>query len=307
MDRLQTLEVFVAVADAESFAAGSRALGMSAPSVTRGINALEARLGARLFTRTTRRVRLTEIGERYLADARRILAELQAAEDGVSGAATRPTGVLRITCPTEFGRIHVMPLLMEYLEHYPEMRAEVVMVDRVVNMIEEGFDIAVRIGSLPSSGLTALRVGSVRRVMCGSPSYFAREGTPASLEALATQRVIASSTLNNGKEWRFGREGEHSVRVSPRLTMSSIAACIEAARSGWGITRVLSYQVGEDLAAGRLQAVLEALEPPPLPIHLLHSEGRGAVAKVRTFLDFAAERLRADPVLNPAPSARLTD
>ena len=195
MDRLQTLEVFVAVADAESFTAGSRTLGMSAPSVTRGINALEARLGARLFTRTTRRVRLTEVGERYLEDARRILAELQAAEDGVSGAATRPTGVLRITCPTEFGRIHVMPLLMEYLEHYPEMRAEVVMVDRVVNMIEEGFDIAVRIGSLPSSGLSALRVGSVRRVVCGSPAYFAREGIPISLEALTTQRVIASLTL----------------------------------------------------------------------------------------------------------------
>ena len=307
MDRLQTLEVFVAVADAESFAAGSRALGMSAPSVTRCINALEARLGARLFTRTTRRVRLTEIGERYLADARRILAELRAAEDGVSGAATRPTGVLRITCPTEFGRLHVMPLLMEYLERYPEMRAEVVMVDRVVNMIEEGFDIAVRIGSLPSSGLSALRVGSVRRVVCGSPSYFAREGTPDSLEALAGQRIVASSNLNASKEWRFGRAGEHAIRVSPRLTMSSIAACIEAARSGWGITRVLSYQVGEDLAAGRLQAVLEELEPPPLPIHLLHSEERGAVAKVRTFLDFAAERLRANSVLNPSPSARLTD
>ncbi|MCO7233501.1 MULTISPECIES: LysR family transcriptional regulator [unclassified Cobetia] len=307
MDRLQTLEVFVAVADAGGFAAGSRALGMSAPSVTRGINALEARLGTRLFTRSTRRVRLTEIGQRYLEDARRILAELQAAEDSVSGAATRPTGVLRITCPTEFGRLHVMPLLMEYLERYPEMRAEVVMVDRVVNMIEEGFDIAVRIGSLPSSGLSALRVGSVRRVVCGSPAYFAREGTPVSLEALATQRVIASSTLNNGKEWRFGREGEHAIRISPRLTMSSMAACIEAARSGWGITRVLSYQVGEDLVAGRLQAVLEELEPPALPIHLLHSEGRGAVAKVRTFLDFAAERLRANPVLNPSPSARLTD
>ncbi|MFP5300581.1 LysR substrate-binding domain-containing protein [Cobetia sp. SIMBA_158] len=307
MDRLQTLEVFVAVADAESFAAGSRALGMSAPSVTRGINALETRLGARLFTRTTRRVRLTEIGERYLADARRILAELQAAEDGVSGAATRPTGVLRITCPTEFGRLHVMPLLMEYLERYPEMRAEVVMVDRVVNMIEEGFDIAVRIGSLPSSGLSALRVGSVRLVVCGSPSYFAREGTPDSLEALAGLRIVAASNMNASKEWRFGHTGEHAIRVSPRLTMSSIAACIEAARSGWGITRVLSYQVGEDLAAGRLQAVLEELEPPPLPIHLLHSEGRGAVAKVRTFLDFAAERLRANSVLNPSPSARLTD
>ncbi|MDI4661994.1 MULTISPECIES: LysR family transcriptional regulator [Cobetia] len=307
MDRLQTLEVFVAVADAGGFAAGSRALGMSAPSVTRGINALEARLGTRLFTRSTRRVRLTEIGQRYLEDARRILAELQAAEDSVSGAATRPTGVLRITCPTEFGRLHVMPLLMEYLERYPEMRAEVVMVDRVVNMIEEGFDIAVRIGSLPSSGLSALRVGSVRRVVCGSPAHFAREGIPNSLEALAAQRIIASSNLGAGKEWRFGREGEYAIRISPRLTMSSIAACIEAARSGWGITRVLSYQVGEDLVAGRLQAVLEELEPPALPIHLLHSEGRGAVAKVRTFLDFAAERLRANPVLNPSPSARLTD
>ncbi|WP_024952649.1 LysR substrate-binding domain-containing protein [Cobetia crustatorum] len=298
MDRLQTLEIFVAVADAESFTAGARVLGMSAPSVTRGINALESHLGARLFTRTTRRVRLTDIGTRYLEDARRILAELQAADDGVSGAATRPTGLLRITCPTEFGRIHVMPLVMEYLDTYPDMRADIVMVDRVVNMIEEGFDIAVRIGALPSSGLTALRVGSVRRVVCGAPDYFARYGTPITLEALATQRIITTTTLNNSKEWRFGSEREQTIRIRPRLTVSSIAACIEAARTGWGITRVLSYQVGEDLEAGRLQTVLESLEPPPLPIHLLHSEGRGAVAKVRTFLDLAAKRLRDTAVLD---------
>ncbi|MFQ3789245.1 LysR substrate-binding domain-containing protein [Halomonas sp. A29] len=299
MDRLQTLEVFVAVADAGNFAAGGRAIGMSAPSVTRGINALEARLGVRLFTRTTRRVRLTEIGRRYLEDARRILQELQAADDAVSGAAARPTGLLRINCPNEFGRIHVMPVLLEYLDAYPEMRAEIVMVDRVVNIIEEGFDIAVRIGSLPSSGLSAIKVGSVRRVVCAAPGYLARHGTPTTLEELTAHRILATTTLSANKEWRFGSDYDQVVRISPRATISSIAACIEAVRNGWGIARVLSYQVGEDLEAGRLKAVLEAYEPPPLPIHLVHSEGRGAVAKIRTFLDLAAERLRASAILNP--------
>ncbi|WP_104204941.1 LysR family transcriptional regulator [Billgrantia saliphila] len=300
MDRLQTLEVFVAVADAGSFAAGGRAIGMSAPSVTRGINTLEARLGVHLFTRTTRRVRLTEIGTRYLEDARRILQELQAADDAVSGAAARPTGLLRINCPNEFGRIHVMPTLLEYLDTYPEMRAEIVMVDRVVNIIEEGFDIAVRIGSLPSSGLSAIRVGNVRRVVCAAPDYLARHGTPITLEDLTTHRILATTTLSANKEWRFGSDYNQVVRIHPRVTVSSIAACIEAVRNGWGITRVLSYQVGSDLEAGRLKAVLKAYEPPPLPIHLVHSEGRGAVAKIRTFLDLAAERLRGSVTLNPS-------
>ncbi|WP_111414792.1 LysR family transcriptional regulator [Billgrantia lactosivorans] len=297
MDRLQTLQVFVAVADAGSLAAGGRAIGMSAPSVTRGINALEARLGVRLFTRTTRRVHLTEIGARYLEDARRILQELQAADDAASGAAARPTGLLRINCPNEFGRIHVMPILLEYLDAYPEMRAEIVMVDRVVNIIEEGFDIAVRIGPLPSSGLSAIRVGSVRRVVCAAPDYLARHGTPTSLEELAAHRILATTTLSANREWRFGSDHGQAIRIHPRATVSSIAACIEAVRNGWGITRVLSYQIGPDLEAGRLKAVLEAYEPPPLPIHLLHSEGRGAVAKIRTFLDLAAERLRTSPIL----------
>ncbi|KAA0010033.1 LysR family transcriptional regulator [Billgrantia pellis] len=300
MDRLQTLQVFVAVADAGSFAAGGRAIGLSAPSVTRGINALEARLGVRLFTRTTRRVRLTEIGTRYLEDTRRILQELQAADDAVSGAAAHPTGLLRINCPNEFGRIHVMPILLEYLDRYPEMRAEIVMVDRVVNIIEEGFDIAVRIGPLPSSGLSAIRAGSVRRVVCAAPDYLARHGTPTTLEDLTAHRILATTTLSANKEWRFGSDYDQVVRIHPRATVSSIAACIEAVRNGWGITRVLSYQVGADLEAGRLEAVLEAYEPPPLPIHLVHSEGRGAVAKIRTFLDLAAQRLRASAILNPS-------
>lgn len=298
MDRIQALEVFVAVAEAESFAAGARALGLSAPSATRGVNALEARLGARLFTRTTRRVRLTEAGVAYLSDARRILADLQAADDAASGAASRPVGLLRLTCSTEFGRIYVAPILTAYLDAYPEVRADALMVDRVVNLIEEGFDVAVRIGELPSSDLAAVRVGRVRRVVCGAPAYFAAHGRPRVPDDLAGgHRIVSAAPVTATREWRFGRGGERSVRVAPRLTVSSVGAAIAAARSGWGLSRVLSYQIGPELAEGTLELVLEADEPDPLPIHLVHLEGRRAAAKVRSFVDFAASRLREVEVL----------
>ena len=179
MDRLQSLEVFVAVAEAESFAEGARRLGLSAPSATRGVNALEERLGARLFTRTTRRVRLTDIGRAYLDDVRHVIAQLQMADDAAAGTAANPIGELRLTCPNEFGRIYVAPILTEFLDIYPNVTADVVMLDRVANLVEEGFDIAVRIGPLPSSGLSAVRVGAVRRVVCGSPAYFEKHGAPA--------------------------------------------------------------------------------------------------------------------------------
>ncbi|MEO1721192.1 MAG: LysR family transcriptional regulator [Pseudomonadota bacterium] len=298
MDRLQSLEVFVAVAEAESFAAGARAVGLSAPSATRGVNALEERLGARLFTRTTRRVRLTDVGRAYLEDARHVLAQLQAADDAAAGAALNPVGLLRITCSNEFGRIYVMPILTEFLDTYPDVTADVVMVDRVVNMVEEGFDIAVRIGPLPSSGLTAVRVGQVRRIVCGAPSYFEQHGILRSPSDLAEHRIISALPVSPLADWRFGRDLQESVRVKPRLTVSSIAAAISVARQGWGLVRVLSYQVGPDLLAGDLQSVLEAHEPEPLPIHLVHIEGRRAPVKVRAFIDFAKDRLRATAVLN---------
>lgn len=298
MDRIQTLEVFVAVAEAESFAGGARVVGLSAPSATRGVNALEERLGARLFTRTTRRVRLTDVGEAYLEDARHILAQLQAADDAAAGAATNPVGQLRITCSNEFGRIYVMPILTDFLDTYPDVSADVLMVDRVVNMVEEGFDVAVRIGPLPSSGLSAVRVGRVRRVVCGAPEYFQHHGAPQALEQLREHQIVAASPVSPASDWRFGRDMQDVLRVKPRLVVSSVAAGIAVARRGWGLTRVLSYQIGPDLQAGKLQTILEDHEPEPLPIHLVHIEGRRAAAKVRAFIDFAKDRLRAVSVLN---------
>lgn len=298
MDRLQTIEVFVAVAEAESFARGARQIGLSAPSVTRGINALEERLGVRLFTRTTRRVRLTDIGATYLEDARYVLSQLQSADDVAMGAASNPVGRLRITCSHEFGRIYVTPILTDYLDAYSNVSADALMVDRIVNLIEEGFDIAVRIGPLPSSGLSAIKVGQVRRVVCGAPSYFDTYGIPQSPAELKFHRIVSASPVSPLPEWRFGLNQDEIVRVNPRLVVSSVASGIAIAQRGWGLCRVLSYQIGPDLESGNLKAVLEEFEPEPLPIHLVHVEGRRAAAKVRSFLDFAKERLQANALFN---------
>jgi DNA-binding transcriptional LysR family regulator len=297
MDRLQALRVFVAVAEAESFATGARVVGLSAPSATRGINMLEARLGARLFTRTTRQVRLTEVGLTYLSEVRDILAALQSADDAASGAARRPVGRLRITCPQEFGRIYVTPILTAFLDHHSGVSVEAVMVDRVVNLVEEGFDIAVRIGPLPASGLVATRVGQVRRVVCGAPVYLAEHGRPSHPDELALHRVVSVAPLDAGRHWRFGRTGEQGSRVNPRLSVTSVAAAIGIARQGWSLCQALSYQIGPELEDGTLETVLDDHEPEPLPIHLVHVEGRKAAAKVRAFIDFAAERLRRTPQL----------
>jgi len=297
MDRIQALEVFIAVAEAESFAGGARLVGLSAPSATRGVNALEDRLGARLFTRTTRRVRLTDVGQAYLEDARHILAQLQAADAAAAGAATNPVGKLRISCSNEFGRIYVAPILTDFLDAYKDVTADVLMVDRIVNMVEEGFDIAIRIGPLPSSGLSAVRVGQVRRVICGAPAYFAEHGIPQTPAELLSHEIVSASPVSATSDWRFGGDMQESIRISPRLAVSSVASAIEIARRGWGLTRVLSYQIGPDLEAGSLKIVLEDYEPEPLPIHIVHVEGRRAAAKVRAFIDFAKPRLREITVL----------
>ncbi len=298
MDRIQALEVFVAVAEAQSFAGGARITGLSPPSVTRGINSLEERLGARLFTRTTRRVRLTDVGRAYLEDVRQILEHLRGANDAVAGAATNPVGRLRLTCSNEFGRIYVTPILTEFLDLYPDVSVEVMMLDRIANLVEEGFDIAVRIGHLPSSDLSAVKVGRVRWAVCGSPDYFARHGIPRAPKDLANHKTVAISPVSPSLEWKFGFAMDQSVRINSRLVVSSVAAGIEVARKGWGLTRVLSYQIGPDLERGTMQTVLEDFEPEPLPIHLVHVEGRRAAAKVRAFIDLASKRLRDIAVLN---------
>lgn len=298
MDQLRALRVFRAVADAKGLARAARALSMTPPTVTRIVNDLEAHLGTPLLTRTTRSVSLTETGAAYLAEARRILEDVEAADDAARGARVTPSGRLRVTASVLFGQYYVAPILRDYLDRYPDVSAEALFVDRLVNVIDEGFDIAVRIGPLPDSGLRAIRVGEVRHVICGSPDYFAANGKPDRPEALAEHRVIDFTGAGQASGWRFG--DRRPVRVRSRLKFSTIAPCIDAARSGWGLTRVLSYQVGPELAAGTLETVLDDANPERWPVNLVHVAERRQSAKLRSFLELAVARLRDEPQITPA-------
>ncbi len=298
MDRWQAMRIFARVAETGSFAAAGRQLGLSPPAVTRAVAALEEAIGTRLLTRTTRVVRLTEAGGRYVEDCRRILADIAEAEAAAAGAYGTPTGTLAVTASVLFGEIYVLPILTEYLDRHPAVSIRGLFLDRVVNIVEEGIDVAVRIGHLPDSGMAALRVGAVRRVVCGAPDYFARHGIPADPGELARHRIIAPTGATASLDWRFGPGALRSVTVQPRLACNTNAAAIAAAAAGWGITRLLSYQVAGLLAKGRLQRVLADFEEEPLPIHVIHPEGRRAAARVRGFVDLAVERLRADPRLH---------
>ncbi|MCA1474186.1 LysR family transcriptional regulator [Bradyrhizobium sp. NBAIM08] len=296
MDRWQAMRIFTKVAETESFAEAARYMHMSAPAVTRAVAALEEVIGARLFVRTTRSVKLTEAGGRYFDDCRRILSDIVEAEAAAAGAYAKPSGTLALTASTLFGQMHVLPILTEYLDVYPNMSAKTLFIDRPVNVIEEGLDIAIRIGRLPDSGFTAIKVGEVRRVLCGAPSYFDKHGIPSTPTDLADHRIVASTSAWASPEWRFARDERITLR--PTLQCNTNEAAISAALSGWGLTRVLHYQVGAALDGGQLQIVLDDYEEPPLPIHILHPEGRHAPAKVRAFIDLAVPRLRANHLLN---------
>jgi DNA-binding transcriptional LysR family regulator len=299
--QLEALRVFVAVSEAGGFAAAARKLRLSPPAVTRSIAALEEHLGARLLHRTTRIVRLTEAGERFLADGRRILAAIEEAEAAARGAHVEPQGELGVTAPALFGRMHVAPILMEFLGKHPKVRVRALFADRVVHLVDEGFDVAVRIAPLPDSSLTAKRVGSVRRVVVASPAYLAAHGTPRTPEALEGHRAVAFlATGGAANPWMFRAPGGGArivarPQVSLRVNAGEVA--IDAALAGHGLSRALSYQVREHVAAGRLVVVLEAYEPPPVPVQVVYPEGRRAAAKVSAFVDFAVERLRKDPAL----------
>jgi DNA-binding transcriptional LysR family regulator len=297
VDRLHLMNVFVAVAEEEGFAAAARRLRMSPPAVTRAVAALEERLGVKLLKRTTRHVRTTEAGQRYLEDARRILAEADAADEAAAGINAEPRGRLTVTAPVLFGRMFVMPGIVDYLSRYPDTEVFAVFLDRVVNLLEEGVDVGVRIGELADSSMRSLLVGSVRLVLCASPKYLQRFGAPRAPQALLEHSIIASSAGSGALDWRFGAR---TLRIQPRLTVTTNDAAIEAALRGFGITRLLSYQIGAQLNGGKLKVVLEEYEPAPRPIHIVHREGRHASAKVRAFVDLMAERLRAEPALRPA-------
>jgi DNA-binding transcriptional LysR family regulator len=292
------MQVFVAVAEEEGFAAAARRLKQSAPSVTRAVAALEEHLGVKLLSRTTRYVRATEAGQRYLEDARRILTEVESAEEAVAGINAEPRGVLTITAPVMFGRRYVMPGIVEYLRRYPDMQVESVFLDRTVNLLEEGLDVGVRIGDLPDSSMRALRVGSVRRVLVAAPAYLEERGMPDSPHTLALHTLIASSAGDWGAGWRFHfPDGEQTIRVRPRLSVTTNDAAIEATLEGLGIARLLSYQAAQEIGDGRLVTLLEDFEPPVSPVHIIHRSGPRSPGKVRAFIDLLAARLRDDPAL----------
>ena len=299
MDQLHLIRVFVAVLDTNGFAGAARKLNISPPAVTRAINELENHLGMRLLTRTTRVVRVTDAGARYGEDCRRILAELAEADQSASGEHGSPHGRLTITAPVLFGCKFVTPVVTEYLQCYPEVTIACWFLDRVVNMMDEGLDVAVRIGDLSDSSMQAIRVGTVRRVICASPGYLALHGIPQSPEDLAAHTIISASAVTPTSEWKMvENKVPRLVKLQPRITTTSNDSAVAAAASGFGLTRLLSYQVADQLRDGQLQTVLSEFESAPLPVHLLHREGRHASPKARAFLDLAIERLRANSSLN---------
>jgi DNA-binding transcriptional LysR family regulator len=298
------MNVFVAVAEEQSFAAAARRLTMSPPAVTRAIAALEEHLKVKLLNRTTRHVRTTEAGQRYLEDARKILAAADAADEAAAGINAKPRGHLAVTAPTLFGRMFVLPGIFDYLSRYPETEVSAQFLDRNVNLLEEGIDVGIRIGELPDSSMRAIPVGKVRLVLCGSPDYLIKHGIPQTPEDLHYHSIIASSAGNYAIHWRFnhtknGRPLEDkSINIKPRLTVTTNDAAIEAGIRGFGITRLLSYQIAPQLSSEALKVILSDYEPTPQPVHIVHREGRYTSTRVRAFIDLMVERLRANPVLN---------
>jgi DNA-binding transcriptional LysR family regulator len=299
MDQVHLMNVFVAVGEEESFAAAARRLDLSPAAITRAVSALEEQLGVKLLLRTTRNVRMTEAGRRYMDDSRNILASIAEANEAAAGVNSAPKGNLSVTASVLFGKSFIMPCIVRFLERYPEVEVSAYFLDRVVNLVDEGMDVAVRIGHLPDSSLKALRVGQVRRVLCASPEYLARHGVPQHPADLLRHTIIAASGVSPRVEWKFGAVDDPTmVRMRPRLMVTSNDSAIDAAVVGLGICRLLSYQIAEQLRDGRLKIILAEYEEAPWPVHVMHRESKFGSSKVRNFIDLLAAHLRAHPHLN---------
>lgn len=284
------MQAFVTVADLKGFAPAARKLHLSPSGVTRLIASLENRLGARLLQRTTRSVTLTDAGARYLERARRILADVEEAEIAAEGERARPSGRLVVTAPVGFGRLHISPLMNAYLKRYRDVSAELRLEDRMVNLVEEGVDVAVRIGELADSWLVARNVGEMRRIVVASPAYLKARGEPKKPQDIATHDTIQFGASSGGVEWRFVESGnEVRLDFSPRLSTNSADAAIQYAEAGGGLARVLAYQAADAIKRGRLKIVLAKFERPPLPIHVVYPTSRLLSAKVRSFVDLVIE------------------
>jgi DNA-binding transcriptional LysR family regulator len=290
MDRVDNIAVFAEVAEQGSFAAAARKLKRSPAAVTRAVAELEARLGVRLLNRTTRAVSMTEAGQRFLAGAQRVLADLREIEAAATGQGEAPRGELRVTAPIAFGRRHVLQLITQFLVRYPEVAVRFALLDRSADLVEEGFDVAIRIGELSDTSAIATRVGAVRRVVVAAPGYLDRHGRPQTPDELAGHDIIGFVGIDGAARWTFG--GDVEATVKPRLIVNTAEAAIDAAASGFGITRVLSYQASNALARGSMVRLLREHEPPEVPIHLVYPDGRHPPPKLRAFLDYVVPLLR---------------
>jgi len=294
MDRLESMSMLIAVADAGSLSAAGRRLNVPLTTVSRKVSELEAHLGTQLIQRSSRRIALTDAGTAYIEACRRILDDISEAERTASGEYQAPRGELVITAPIVFGRLHLLPVVCDFLKAYPEIDIRLVQADRNINLADEHIHLAVRIGALPDSTMMATRVGEVRRVICGSPDYFALHGIPLRPEDLVSHDCITSDVLDAPDIWRFGSgRSEIVITVRPRMYVTTAEASIDAAIAGIGVARLLSYQVARAVGEGSLALVLEDFESPPRPVNLLHAGGKKVPLKLRAFLDFAAPRLRA--------------
>src|SRR5579871_1340063 len=290
MDRIDAMQAFLAVADLEGFAPAARKLRLSPSGVTRLIAALEEHLGARLLQRTTRSVTLTDAGARYLARVRRILADVEEAEASIEDERSRPSGRLVVSAPIGFGRLHVSQLMSEYLKRYTEVSGELRLSDQLINLVEDGVDLAVRIGHLADSSLVARQVGEMRRVVVASPAYLKARGEPKTPEAIKDHQIIQFGGSALTADWRFARDGEElRIAVAPRFTSNVADAAIQHAMAGGGLTRVLAYQAADAIRRGRLKLVLRKFELPPLPVQIVYPTSRLLSAKVRAFIDLVLE------------------
>ncbi len=293
MDRLDAMRAFTAIARRGSFSQAARHLRLSPTAVTRAVAQLEDELGLMLLIRTTRSVRLTEQGLGYREACERILADFDDAQRRVRGEAAEPRGLLTVAAPLMFGRLHVLPVVQRLLRDHPALSVRMVLSDRVVHLVEEGVDVAVRLADLPDSALIAVRIGDVRRVTVASPAYLDAHGPPATPADLAHHTLIAFEGASSANEWRFGPNEDIVVRIEPRLTVNTADAAILAAEDGLGITRTVSYQVTAPVEAGRLRYVLEAFATPRYPVSVVHPAQRIGSANVAAFIAAARNHFAA--------------
>jgi DNA-binding transcriptional LysR family regulator len=290
MDRIEAMQAFVAVAELNGFAPAARRLKLSPSAVTRLIAALEQRLNARLLQRTTRSVALTDVGARYLERAKRILADIDEAEHAAEGERMRPAGRLVVSAPVGFGRLHVSPVMSAYLKRHGEVTGELRLEDRIINLVEDGVDLAVRIGELSDSTLVARQVGTMRRIVVASPAYLKARGEPKRPQDISSHSTIQFGATAGLSDWRFAEDGrEVRVNIAPRFLTNSADAAIQYAVAGGGLTRVLAYQAADALTRGRLKIVLQKFELPAFPVSIVYPTSRLLSAKVRTFIDLVAE------------------